>query len=411
MVKLCSAPWNSRCPPTRIYVYDMIRYGPCTRTLMDLGTISALKGLHIPSKFIPTSTMTTTEAYDPCFEPPFELIISTLLQNHSPEIDNNHKLSPTNQTLMYEKQDYNCKFTVLPLVDISHLGLEEGHPMREECEREIAWAAKDWGFFQIVNHGIPRQVLEQMKGEQEKVFRQPFCVKRAGGGKLLNLGEECYRWGNPTATCLRQMSWSEAFHIPINDISRIEDESLRSAIEIFAAVATNLAEKIVEVLAANLRAEGTDYFRVNCTRDSCYLRMNRYPPCPNFSSEVFGLMPHTDSDFLAIVCQDSVGGLQLMKDDGTWASVSPNPNALVINVGDLLQAWSNGVYKSVKHRVMASAKEERHSMAFFYCPKSNTVIKSCINPSIYRNFSFLEYRLQVQKDVKATGDKVHKFFL
>lgn len=113
----------------------------------------------------------------------------------------------------------------------------------------------------------------------------------------------------------------------------------RSAVEIFAAVATGLTEKIAEILAVNLGADVT-YFRENCTKGSCYLRLNRYPPCP-FSSEVFGLVPHTDSDFLTIVCQDRVGGLQLMKGDGSWVNVSPNPDALVINIGDLLQVTLN----------------------------------------------------------------------
>lgn len=104
----------------------------------------------------------------------------------------------------------------------------------------------------------------------------------------------------------------------------------------YATVATELAEKIAEILARNLGIEST-YFQENCTSKSCYLRMNRYPPCP-FPAEVFGLVPHTDSDFLTIVCQDgAVGGLQLMKGDGSWVGVSPNPDALIVNVGDLFQ--------------------------------------------------------------------------
>ena len=63
--------------------------------------------------------------------------------------------------------------------------------------------------------------------------------------------------------------------------------------------------------------------------------MNRYPPCP-LASKVFGLVPHTDSDFLTILFQDQVGGLQLLK-DGKWIKVKPNPQALIINIGDLFQ--------------------------------------------------------------------------
>ena len=72
-----------------------------------------------------------------------------------------------------------------------------------------------------------------------------------------------------------------------------------------------------------------------------------------------------------------------------------------------MQAWSNGVYKSVEHRVVANHENERFSLAYFFCPSHDTVIESCSSePSIYRKFSFREYRQQVQEDVKTTGEKV-----
>ncbi|KAJ4981711.1 hypothetical protein NE237_032548 [Protea cynaroides] len=132
--------------------------------------------------------------------------------------------------------------------------------------------------------------------------------------------------------------------------------------------------------------------------------MNRYPPCP-LPWKVFGLMPHTDSDFLTILYQDQVGGLQLVK-DGRWVTVKPNPEALIVNIGDLFQAWSNGVYKSVKHRVMTNGQVERFSVAYFLCPSYDTVIQSYKEPQVYRKFSFKEYRDQVQEDVRITGSKV-----
>ncbi|KAK4771157.1 hypothetical protein SAY87_031689 [Trapa incisa] len=337
-------------------------------------------------------------------EPPLEQTVITLRKNQSPEISDDGRNHRPAETLLIPEDEESREFMVLPMIDISRLSFEAGHAERTECEEEIAEAARHWGFFQVVNHGIPTQVIEQMTVEQKKAFRQPFEVKEAGGGKLQNRQASSYRWGNPAAKCLRQMFWSEEFRIPTGDIYGIEDQSLRSAMEMYATAVTVLAEKIAGVLAGNLGTGGS-YFRENCTVRTCHLRLNRYPPCP-FSAEVFGIVPHTDSDFLTIVCQDAVGGLQLMKDDGCWVSVSPNPNALVINIGDMLEAWSNGAYKSARHRVITSLEEERFSIAFFYCPKSETVIRSCISPAIYRDFSFREYQLQVQKDVRSTGDKV-----
>ncbi|XP_019054558.1 PREDICTED: gibberellin 2-beta-dioxygenase 8-like [Nelumbo nucifera] len=288
----------------------------------------------------------------------------------------------------------------LPLIDLSRLN--DAKPGREKCEREIAEAAEKWGFFQAVNHGIPREILEKLHREQLKLFEQPFAKK--AGGKLFNFSVDSYRWGAPSATCLRQFSWSEAFHIPLTDIPDSgEFNSLSSTIKEYEATVSALAQSIAATLAENLGVE-SNFFVENCLRSTCYLRLNRYPPCP-ISAEIFGLIPHTDSDFLTILYQDQIGGLQLLK-DGRWITVKPNPEALIINIGDLFEAWSNGLYKSVQHRVMANRQVERFSVAYFFCPSYDSVIKSCREPSVYRKFSFREYRQQVQEDVRTVGYKI-----
>ncbi|XP_052181064.1 gibberellin 2-beta-dioxygenase 8-like [Diospyros lotus] len=287
----------------------------------------------------------------------------------------------------------------LPVIDLSRLKL--GEMEREECKREIAKASREWGFFQVVRHGICREILEKMRCEQRKLFKRPFYEKV--NDKYMNFSAGSYRWGTPSATCLRQLSWSEAFHVPLADISGLAGlASLSPAMEQFATKVSDLALELAEILAEKM-GHRSEFFRSNCLPSTCYLRMNRYPPCPHYS-EVFGLMPHTDSDFLTILYQDQVGGLQLVK-DGRWIAVKPDPQALIVNIGDLFQAWSNGVYRSVEHRVVANKQVERFSTAYFFCPSYDTVIESCIKPSVYRRFSFREFRQQVQEDVKRFGHK------
>ncbi|MBA0720411.1 hypothetical protein Golax_008033 [Gossypium laxum] len=173
--------------------------------------------------------------------------------------------------------------------------------------------------------------------------------------------------------------------------------------EPFATKVAILAQKLAEILAEKL-GHKSSFFQESCLPSTCYLRLNRYPPCP-IPSDIYGLMPHTDSDFLTILHQDQVGGLQLVK-DGQWIAVKPNPEALVINIGDLFQAWSNDCYKSVKHCAVTHPTKERFSAAYFLCPSYETVIESCSMPSVYRKFSFREYRQKVQEDVQLHGYKV-----
>lgn len=104
--------------------------------------------------------------------------------------------------------------------------------------------------------------------------------------------------------------------------------------EHFAATVSDLAQTLAEILGEKMGHKST-FFQQSCLPSTCYLRLNRYPPCP-LPLEVFGLTPHTDSDFLTILHQDQVGGLQLVK-DGRWIAVKPNPEALIINIGDLFQ--------------------------------------------------------------------------
>ncbi|KAL8140291.1 hypothetical protein V2J09_006312 [Rumex salicifolius] len=284
----------------------------------------------------------------------------------------------------------------LPLVDLRRLHGGE----REECRKEIVAAATEWGFFQVVNHGVPSAVLDRMREEQVRLFREPFWKKQ--NDAFMSMSPGCYRWGTPSATCLRQLAWSEAFHIPLHHVSSAGHASLSSTVTKFATTVSGLGMQLASILIENLGQEPS-FFSENCLPRTCYLRMNRYPPCPKFS-HVFGLMPHTDSDFLTILHQDQVGGLQLVK-DGTWIAVNPNPHALIINIGDLFQAWSNDVYKSVEHRVVANKKVERFSTAYFLCPSQDAMIRSCRDPPVYRKFSFGEYRQQVQDDVKTFGHK------
>ncbi|KAG6385089.1 hypothetical protein SASPL_153915 [Salvia splendens] len=285
----------------------------------------------------------------------------------------------------------------LPMIDLNELNL--GDLPRRACMKKIALASKEWGFFQVINHGICREVLEKMREEQVKLFAKPFSDKAAN--KDSNFSAGSYRWGTPLATCLRQLSWSEAFHVSLSDVlgSRDVHNNLSSIMEQYATMVSELSQKLVDILASELGQE-SEFFKEKCVASTCYLRLNRYPACPIFP-EMFGIMPHTDSDFITVLHQDQIAGLQLVK-DGRWFAVKPNPQALVINIGDLFQAWSNNVYKSVEHRVVANPLHERFSTAYFFCPPYDTVIES----GVYRSFSFGEYRKQVQEDVKIFGHKI-----
>ncbi|KAK2977269.1 hypothetical protein RJ640_005531 [Escallonia rubra] len=136
-------------------------------------------------------------------DPPFQDTYKTLFSNFNEELPKNGA-----RPLIVEEME-------LPLIDLGRLSL--GPKEREACKREIAEASQEWGFFQVVNHGVSREILEKMRSEQVKVLKRPFHEKASD--KFLNFPAGSYRWGTPSATCLRQLAWSEAFHVPSTDIS------------------------------------------------------------------------------------------------------------------------------------------------------------------------------------------------
>jgi gibberellin 2beta-dioxygenase len=99
---------------------------------------------------------------------------------------------------------------------------------------------------------------------------------------------------------------------------------------------SNLANKIARALSEYLGKPSTRYTIKRCSKSTSFFRLNHYPNCP-FPEEIFGMVPHTDSDFLTIVHSDKVGNLQLKIKDSKWVSVQPKPGALIVNIGDLFQ--------------------------------------------------------------------------
>lgn len=136
--------------------------------------------------------------------PPLESMCNKFAARLVKENDRNKLYEESLNTSCYE----DCQ---LPLIDVSHL-YHEDCDRNVECKTRIADAAKEWGFFQIINHGIPRDVLIRMQSEQRKIFEKPYEEK------ISSSSGSCYRWGNPTAMSLQQFSWSEAFQLTLDDI-------------------------------------------------------------------------------------------------------------------------------------------------------------------------------------------------
>jgi isopenicillin N synthase-like dioxygenase len=144
-----------------------------------------------------------------------------------------------------------------------------------------------------------------------------------------------------------------------------------------------------------------------------FLRLNYYPVCDDPAPSSSGLFPesgqlgiqhHTDAGALTVLLQDEQPALQVWRDEA-WHLVEPRPHALVINIGDIVQVWSNDRYHAALHRVLADGHADRYSAPYFFNPSCETTYAplpatcDASNPAHYRPILWEEFRA-----ARAAGD-------
>ena len=118
---------------------------------------------------------------------------------------------------------------------------------------------------------------------------------------------------------------------------------------------------------------------------------------------------HTDAGALTVLLQDdSVHSLQVWRDN-VWHFIPPIPDTFVINVGDMVQVWSNDQYQAPLHRVLANRTSQRYSAPFFYNPAYSTdVVPAVLNGSPrYDPVNWGEFRRKrFQGDYANHGEEI-----
>ena len=155
-------------------------------------------------------------------------------------------------------------------------------------------------------------------------------------------------------------------------------DAFRAAVEDFYEYAYTVARELLPTFARALGVED-DYFDEDfgSSRHACVLRLLRYAPTPsNVDEGKFACGAHTDYGLFTLLATDSVPGLQVFDSEtNDWIPVRPpRADLLVLNVGDLMQFWSDGAFTSTKHRVVVDGDRERYSMPFFVEPNHACVI-------------------------------------
>ncbi|KAL3751184.1 hypothetical protein ACJRO7_012065 [Eucalyptus globulus] len=246
---------------------------------------------------------------------------------------------------------------------------------RPSVVAEVGRAARELGFFQVVNHGVPTEVLDRTIAAMKAFHEQPIEAKA-----------RIYR---------REMETSVSFFSNF-DLFHSKAASWRNEVLEWNHQVQRLGSLLLGLLSEGLGLSADKLQELACLETRVMVG-HYYPYCPQPDLTV-GLMSHTDPGVITLVLQDQIGGLQVKHGD-EWVDVAPIPGALVVNIGDTLQIMSNDKYKSVDHRVLANPnREPRVSIAVLYYPSNREdefgpfpELVSSDKPAAFRQFTLSEY--------------------
>ncbi|XP_010448451.1 PREDICTED: protein SRG1 [Camelina sativa] len=261
----------------------------------------------------------------------------------------------------------------IPIIDMSLLS-----SLDSEIDK-LDFACKEWGFFQLVNHGMDSSFLEKFKSEIQDFFNLPMEEKK----KLWQKPDEIEGFGQLFVVSEEQkLDWADMFLLTMQPV-RLREAHLfpklplpfRDTLDKYSAEVKSITKFLLAKIAVALKIKPEEMEELFDDELGQRMRMNYYPPCPE-PDKVIGLTPHSDSTGLTILLQvNDVDGLQIKK-DGKWVTVKPLPNALVVNIGDILEIVTNGTYRSIEHRGVVNSEKERLSVATFH----NTGLGKYIGP-------------------------------
>ncbi|XP_068667302.1 oxoglutarate-dependent flavonoid 7-O-demethylase 1-like [Aristolochia californica] len=261
----------------------------------------------------------------------------------------------------------------IPIIDMQKL--LRGESVADELQR-LHSASKEWGFFQLINHGISSSLIQEMKFEVQRFFRLPLEEKE----RFFQLPGDIQGYGQAFVFSEEQkLDWGDMFSLitlPTNlrksHLFERLSPSFRETMEAYGLEMQMLALTVLGLIAKALGMEPEEM--TSLFEDGLQsIRMSYYPPCPQ-PVQAIGLSPHSDAGGITILLQvNEVQGLEVRK-DGKWVPIEPLQDALIVNIADLLEIVTNGTYESVLHRATVNSDQERLSVATFYSPKLKAVI-------------------------------------
>lgn len=274
-----------------------------------------------------------------------------------------------------------------PVIDLSN-----GSSAREQLER----ACRDWGAFHVINHGVPVELLGEMRRLGRSFFEDcTMDQKLSYGCDPTSPASEGYGSRMLVASNDTVLDWRDYYDHHTLPLSRRDPSkwphfspNYRKVVADYSDQMNALAEKLLCLISESLGLPPS------CIRDAIgefyqNITVSYYPPCPQ-PELTLGLQSHSDMGAITLLIQDDVGGLEVLK-DGKWVLVNSLCDAIFVILADQTEMITNGQYKSAPHRAITNGKKARLSVATFHDPAKMKIVSPAFEPPKYRPVRYGDY--------------------
>ena len=278
----------------------------------------------------------------------------------------------------------------LPIVDLADTQSKSDE--RQRAATNIRAACRDTGFMFVRNHGIGQPIIDRAFTESRRFFSQSESEKLKVRARKGTNGYDPVETQalDPTSPADFKESYTSSMPgLPgtPDHAENLWPETLpgfREGIQAYHRAVQELALHISRLIALSVDMP-LNYFDRFFHNQKASLRLLRYPPMPGGPRQnQLGAGAHTDFGWITVLTQDEHGGLEIETASGDWIAVEPVAGTFVVNLGDLVPAWTNGLYHSSLHRVLNKKPGiDRYSIVLFFNPRYETIIETiptCLAP-------------------------------
>jgi isopenicillin N synthase-like dioxygenase len=289
----------------------------------------------------------------------------------------------------------------IPIIDFS-ASLQGDAAARAATAQKIGAACREIGFFYVVNHGVPEALVAETYAQAKRFFALPPTQK----AEIAIENSACHRgWFQVGAENLdpeKQKStgdFKEGIKVgrdlgpdhprvragtPLHGPNQWPDlPGWRPVMQSYYDAMEQLGRQLLHAFALALGLE-QKYFDGWLDTPMTTLGPLHYPPQAGRITEAqLGAGAHSDFGCLTILAQDENGGLQVRDATGAWIDAPPVPGSFVVNIGDMMERWTNGVFTSTLHRVINASGRERYSLPYFFDPDFAAPVaclETCLQP-------------------------------